>query len=772
MAVMVFAFNINAETTTVYVVGAGDGLTWDLPGKAYTGEDGVVSFTVNNLTKFKASLNNSTDWDAEGGFNAGAYGPGATSFGNTVYPNGQTLPMVSWGEDTELPWTGNYTITMDFNNNQITAKTSTPKPTTAPAVYIRGGMNSWGSPAAWQLTNISWDGTSGVWQYTGTIPGGQEFKIADASWGAINYSVANTNLTPTLDSPYNATYNGGNTKLAAAFTGTVTLTVTNYSGHVATITFSEGSGGPVTPSYPEKLYIIGTINGGAWSPDNTAAMTNDGEGIYTIDSVTLAENGGSTGFAITGGGATWDDVNALRFGPAVKDTKAVVGTNAVDGVGDCSWTINPGTYKMVFDYDKKTLVITGEGGDIKPEPDPDPNAVYVIGTIVGSVWSPTASPAMENEGDGMYSLKNVKIQAADGNDLGYFALTTKLGDWDSINDNRMGPAVNGQLIEEGENDVDGTGDTSWTVKPGIYNLAFDIQELVLDVEYVGALDDTPVDPKPEDPVDVNTIYVVGAGEGLTWDLPGKAYTGTDNVITFTVNNLSQFKVSIYNTTEWDGENGFNAGCYGSGETYFNENEVYPNGQTLPLVLYGENQSVPYDGTYTVTYDFKNMTMTLKAATPPPTEAPTVYIRGGMNDWGVSPDWQFTFDSAKDEYTIKCQIQAGVEFKIADAGWSNINFTYDSPITPTATPQELELIYNQQTNMSFTEDFTGTIVFKSTGFHKGTATVTADTDTAVDAVEAAEEGEAAYYNLQGVRVLNPDKGIFVRVLNGKATKVVR
>ena len=44
-------------------------------------------------------------------------------------------------------------------------------------------------------------------------------------------------------------------------------------------------------------------------------------------------------------------------------------------------------------------------------------------------------------------------------------------------------------------------------------------------------------------------------------------------------------------------------------------------------------------------------------------------------------------------------------------------------------------------------------------------------TAVDSIEAIEEGEAVYFNLQGVRVDNPERGIFVKVVNGKATKVV-
>lgn len=51
-----------------------------------------------------------------------------------------------------------------------------------------------------------------------------------------------------------------------------------------------------------------------------------------------------------------------------------------------------------------------------------------------------------------------------------------------------------------------------------------------------------------------------------------------------------------------------------------------------------------------------------------------------------------------------------------------------------------------------------------------STVYYDSETSVIGIEA-EEGEAEYYTLQGVRVANPEKGIYVRVANGKAAKVV-
>lgn len=51
------------------------------------------------------------------------------------------------------------------------------------------------------------------------------------------------------------------------------------------------------------------------------------------------------------------------------------------------------------------------------------------------------------------------------------------------------------------------------------------------------------------------------------------------------------------------------------------------------------------------------------------------------------------------------------------------------------------------------------------------TLTVTKTSGVEAIEA-EDGNAVYYNLQGVRVDNPENGIFIRVANGKSVKVAK
>lgn len=47
-----------------------------------------------------------------------------------------------------------------------------------------------------------------------------------------------------------------------------------------------------------------------------------------------------------------------------------------------------------------------------------------------------------------------------------------------------------------------------------------------------------------------------------------------------------------------------------------------------------------------------------------------------------------------------------------------------------------------------------------------------TASSVDTIDAELQGTPVYFNLQGQRVDNPENGIYVRVLNGKATKVMK
>ena len=55
------------------------------------------------------------------------------------------------------------------------------------------------------------------------------------------------------------------------------------------------------------------------------------------------------------------------------------------------------------------------------------------------------------------------------------------------------------------------------------------------------------------------------------------------------------------------------------------------------------------------------------------QASGIYLRGGMNDWGASSDFEFmTYSSENVWYIYDVTIASGTEFKVADADWAAVN----------------------------------------------------------------------------------------------------
>ena len=47
----------------------------------------------------------------------------------------------------------------------------------------------------------------------------------------------------------------------------------------------------------------------------------------------------------------------------------------------------------------------------------------------------------------------------------------------------------------------------------------------------------------------------------------------------------------------------------------------------------------------------------------------------------------------------------------------------------------------------------------------------DAPTGIDGIDADNDREAVYYNMQGIKIENPTHGLYIRVCNGKSTKVI-
>lgn len=98
-------------------------------------------------------------------------------------------------------------------------------------IYLRGDMNGWGSEDDYQFLTTSTFGVSVINDVT--MAAGQEFKVADSSWGSINMGGEGA---MTIGSPYKLINGGGgNITMPEDFSGTVTLT---QKGDSYTVLFS------------------------------------------------------------------------------------------------------------------------------------------------------------------------------------------------------------------------------------------------------------------------------------------------------------------------------------------------------------------------------------------------------------------------------------------------------------------------------------------------------------------------------------------------------
>lgn len=265
-------------------------------------------------------------------------------------------------------------------------------------------------------------------------------------------------------------------------------------------------------------------------------------------------------------------------------------------------------------------------------------------------------------------------------------------------------------------------------------------------------------------MNAQSLYLVGNGEGLAWDpsdpmevtLEGDAYT-------FDINNLVAFKMSTVkaaSANEWDAYNA--AALYAS----ITEENL---GTPVALELNGDsNITTPWPGNYhvVVAADLSTITMTTDSEKPQ-TE---IFVRGDMNEWGAPEAWKFSTEDGV-HYTFVCDgetaIEPGVEFKIADANWGNINYSAGGVVT---INEEMYWNYDDQVNSTVEETFEGTIFVTLPEEAHAELTVTFTDKNGVDAIETVN-GEAEYFNLQGVRVANPENGLYIVRQNGKVSKQV-
>lgn len=294
-----------------------------------------------------------------------------------------------------------------------------------------------------------------------------------------------------------------------------------------------------------------------------------------------------------------------------------------------------------------------------------------------------------------------------------------------------------------------------SIKAGTYKVLVAVQirsgaPQVFPIEYAEVADEEPT-----------PLYVVGANvNGNGW-----APDAESARMTYLGNGIYEWKGEIL-ASDFKFCNGSWAVSYGGNETALQLDEeytVYDNGGNIAI-----SDFVGYILTNPVViFDYNNLVIKV-SGTKTATEL-TWYVAGDFNNWTLNEDAQMTKKENGEYELALITISEGKTeggFKVATTGWGN---QYGiTGVTNENLSVVLESVSGEYGNAPYILE-EGTY---SVTWNPATATVTFKvlTLTGVEGIDA-DDAEAVYYNLQGVKVVNPTNGIYVKVAGGKAVKTV-
>lgn len=270
-----------------------------------------------------------------------------------------------------------------------------------------------------------------------------------------------------------------------------------------------------------------------------------------------------------------------------------------------------------------------------------------------------------------------------------------------------------------------------------------------------------------------TWAVVGAYTDPGWNFEiSSVLTGTGDQLSVTIENFKgDFKIVEISNNNWDVQ-------YGT---------ATPLEIGVPVILDGKNggadpANIKFAGMIqevknaTVSFNTKTFELVVNAqANDVIYGYPELWMTGSFCNWpnpGEGNSVKCEFDEATTTYTCKVNLgdSGNVTFKLAGQGWANeVAGPEDNVVigTDAATPVTMggkDLV----TNLSGEQTLTFNISTMLMTF--GDPSLVNIGDNAVGEIEAAYEGEAVYFNLQGIRVANPDRGIYIVKQGNKISKV--
>lgn len=623
-----------------------------------------------------------------------------------LYLTGNELPGSNWSPDTPiiLPYTNNQYTYVFPENTTPTFKISTAK-------------------GAWSVFDNGALGTSSL---------------------KINEKIQLSSNSSNIVAPAPANY---------------TMTIT-YEGGSYWMLLATDDGETPEVVAPEKVYIKGTANG--WSANDNYVLdltsnSMDKDGFFVYKG-TLASLSGS--FKLSGSATDWSA--PINYG-AGDDLSPVLGQKIpcwYDGQDFvCSGSFTDITLTFYWNPTSGSPSYLEASSDVAPS---YPETLYLIGNANGNVFAENTGVANTSADEGVYTFSNITM-AADSNDgtYGYFAFSSELSSWDTINANRVAPLNNDDLVAPGDKVGVLLGvDASWKILPGVYNFTVDLVNKTLSVT-----GDATEEPTPEGYPD---LYIVGSSVNgqETWGASEIGLMSFDEeTLTYTwKGDKLENKFKIFNGN-WNDEP-WNIGA-GENTTieYGVPFQAYSGNSTTDIML-PENT---YVNNPVITLNAETLVVTLTGDVVNAAYIPEViYFKGSFDDWGEGIVLE-TEDNVT--YTATALIPDTEDLKVKlDAG-QNRWYGY-------AEGQEyVQLSLNVATTLdldangddwSFGE-WTASDVEIVVNWTAKTMTLTPTKTDGVNSINAAN-GEEVIYNLQGLRVNRDNLPAGIYIINGKKVAI--
>lgn len=697
---------------------------------------------------------------------------------------------------------GTYNFSVNFNTKAITiTKEKEPEVVVIPDIYIVGdninGNKSWDDAVA--ANKMTYDEASKTYTWSGSQLG-SGFKFNGGDWNTYNigttsdqeleigqaYSVASNSDTQNIKF----------TKYSYIENPVVTLSLENMT---VTVT------GKGILNYPDQLYMIITGDGNEnWLLDKGVKMEKNGTSYSGIVEINTDQDYTHLIFSDKTVN-NWDEINKYRFVPNT-DNDADVELDFSENRtynGSIKQGVH-GSYKLVNARYEVTVNLADNTVVIERISSIYPKELYLIGTIPGAIWSPLQSAQLEltDTRKGIFTLVNQDL-ALDKGQMGFSFASNQSDTWEGL-ETRFGTL--------GTKDVFITFDKEMP----LHQTAADSHDGSF-MWYAGGLFNITVSFENEQPTVLvhaeeftypDVMYVYGNVQGQRGDWEAKNYVemtriedGVYVVKDLAVSNKTEDKLGSITFASNDplGDNGDVSWKYILPRFAAKESVTlvpdFKEGASSSIVVDTEviekeekSISLP-EGHYDITLDLSNEFGANPIATFFP--ASVAVALGLTSEDTSSQSGEITENDEIHMVTIKDCVLLYVEgpkdsrvfYKLQNVNKLEKTET-TSRVAPYAEADEAdgykEALPNQDVGgkktVTLDTDTQGELLlyYEHEGITSQPRTYTFKVETgiptSIDFIEATEEGEAVYYNLQGVKVSNPANGIFIKVVGGKSEKV--